>query len=231
MIAVKRTTKPKVLQQKADTWTKSLLILKTKMDSLKKESVEWRKIKQEYQQAENKYRHDSIKDALKSTDMFNGKCAYCESFILHIDYGHIEHYYPKSTFPEYTFEWTNLLLACGVCNGQQFKGNKFPIFEEQPLLLNPCNDNPSEHFNFDYDLDTHLASVYGKTDRGEITEKTLGLNRPDLLRYRSQMVKRIIFLGLKTSEGDKEAKSLLDEACKSSQAYSAFAQVIRNKFT
>ncbi len=162
--------------------------------------------------------------------MFSGKCAYCESFILHIDYGHIEHYHPKSIFPEYTFDWNNLLLACGVCNGSQFKGNKFPITNEQPLLLNPCKDDPTEHLNFDFDPYTNLASIYGRTPRGEKTEILMGLNRPELLRYRSQMVKKIIYLGIKSSEGDIEAKRLLDEACKSTHAYSAFADAIRNKF-
>ncbi len=54
MIAIKRTNKPKILQQKADTWTKSLMDLRTKLNACKKESEDYRKLKHEYQQAENK---------------------------------------------------------------------------------------------------------------------------------------------------------------------------------
>ncbi len=230
MIAVKRALIPKTLQDKAEIWTRELLNLRTKIDICDKEDAELVKLKQKYKVIEAKYQHRTIKNTLKGEQMFQGKCAFCESFILHIDYGHIEHYRPKSKFPEYTFEWENLLLACGVCNGKQFKGDKFPIIDASiPAFINPCNDIPSEHFKFDYDINTGLAGIYGKTNRGEITEIELGLNRPELIKYRSNFVKKLVFLALKASE-DNKAQVLLEEACKQDQPYSAFAIAVREKF-
>lgn len=230
MIVVKRALKPKILKDKAEIWTQELLNLRTKIDACDKESAEYVKLKQKYKLIETKYQHETIKDRLKGEQMFRGKCAFCESFISHIDYGHIEHYRPKSKFPEYTFEWKNLLLACGVCNGKQFKGDKFPIIDASiPAFINPCNDIPSDHFKFDYDVQTKLAGVYGKTRRGEITEKELGLNRPELIKYRSKLVKKLVYLALKASE-DNQAQVLLEEACKQDQPYSAFAIAVREKF-
>ncbi len=189
-------------------------------------------LKKKYKVAELKYQHESIKNTLKGADMFRGKCAYCESFILHIDYGHIEHYRPKSVYPILTFEWDNLLLACGVCNGKQFKGDKFPMIDnETPAFINPCEDNPFEHFSFVFDENLQKAFVYGKTIRGEITEKELGFNnRQDLLKYRSAHVQKLIHLA-KYAKDDSKAKQLLDEACNPEESFSAFAIAIRSKYT
>jgi uncharacterized protein (TIGR02646 family) len=173
MIKVKRSAKPPILVQKAKEWTETLLA-KTKKD---------RKL------AESKYQHKQIKVCL--VKMFHGKCAYCESQIRHIDYGHIEHYRPKSRFPKLTYSWTNLLLACGVCNGKAHKGDKFPQKKEGGRLINPSIDDPEDHFNFYYDPQTRIASVYGTTQRGETTEKLLGLNRYELREHRSKYMRRL----------------------------------------
>lgn len=70
------------------------------------------------------------------------------------------------------YEYTNLLLSCELCNqpssdkqGSKLgKRNRFPlqtppgyavnpqdVGAERPLLLNPLNDDPSKHFQFDPD--------------------------------------------------------------------------------
>ncbi len=75
------------------------------------------------------YKQSEIKEAL--IKLFNGKCAYCESKILHIYPGDVEHFRPKSSIkypkedkvkeikPAYYWlaaDWNNLLLACKNCN-------------------------------------------------------------------------------------------------------------------
>lgn len=75
------------------------------------------------------YKEQDIKEAL--IKLFNGKCAYCESKILHIYPGDVEHFRPKSLIkylpndkikelkPGYYWlaaNWNNLLLACKNCN-------------------------------------------------------------------------------------------------------------------
>ncbi|NTX39818.1 hypothetical protein HUA78_35815 [Myxococcus sp. CA033] len=71
-----------------------------------------------------------------------GKCAYCETRIIHSHYGDVEHFRPKKgvTFFDKTgkmatiadayfwraFDWNNLFLSCGVCN-EQYKKNYFGL--------------------------------------------------------------------------------------------------------
>ncbi|HEX9921274.1 MAG TPA: retron system putative HNH endonuclease, partial [Anaerolineae bacterium] len=124
----------------------------------------------------NKYNKPYVRDTLK--EMFHDKCAYCEAKITHVAYPHIEHYRPKKKYPQYTFEWKNLLLACGICNGSAHKGDNFPLQdgdEDNPLLLNPCEDDPAQHLQFEY------ARVVPLSERGRQTCKLLGLNTRDEL--------------------------------------------------
>jgi uncharacterized protein (TIGR02646 family) len=161
--------------------------------------------------------------------MFHGKCAYCESHIRHVDYGHIEHYRPKSGpqgRPDLCFEWTNLLLACGICNGGEFKSDHFPEAADGGPIINPCDEDPAGHLEFRFDAQLGLASVYGTTTRGETTEKLLGLNRLDLRRYRSQQVKKLAVLK-RMANTDVQARQLFEEAKLPSSEYSAFALGLR----
>ncbi|MCK4660466.1 MAG: TIGR02646 family protein [Phycisphaerae bacterium] len=208
MIEVKRPPEPGALKRNGAKWKQKLLKAQTK---------------REKKLAKEKYRHSDVKATLVT--MFGGKCAYCESRITHLDYGHIEHYRPKSRFPKLTFEWSNLLLACGVCNGAEHKGGQFPDRAGGGPLVNPCDDNPSDHFRFQYDPDTKLASVYGTTTRGETTEKLLGLNRHWLRKYRSEQVRKLVALA-RFARSDPDARVLLNEACQGNAEYAAFARTL-----
>ncbi|MDO9230044.1 MAG: retron system putative HNH endonuclease [Syntrophales bacterium] len=204
MIKVARSPKPAILERNKQPWTDALLRASTVAGKRK---------------VEGKYKHPSIKDVLVA--MFHGKCAYCESKISHIAYGHIEHFKPKSTFPELTFEWTNLLLSCPICNGPECKGDCFPVVSEGGPLINPCDDTPAEHFEFVFDTAAKLASVIGKTIRGQTTEKILGLNRVDLREYRSKVVMTLYALSVYAAT-DPAAQALLEEACRDDGEYAAF---------
>lgn len=76
---------------------------------------------------------------------FLGMCAYCEQ----PDRGEVDHFHPKSKFPEKVYEWTNWLFSCHSCN--QAKGEKWP----KQGYVDPCAEdkaNRPEHF-FDFSLD------------------------------------------------------------------------------
>ncbi|HNY38970.1 MAG TPA: hypothetical protein PKJ41_01185 [Bryobacteraceae bacterium] len=46
------------------------------------------------------------------------------------------------------FRWTNLLLCCTECG--RFKSSQFPLQDNgQPLLIDPSNENPWAHLDFD----------------------------------------------------------------------------------
>ncbi|MNB88336.1 hypothetical protein D3C75_353470 [compost metagenome] len=148
----------------------------------------------------------AVRSALKQ--LFHNKCAYCESVITHISYPHVEHWRPKGCvagqanhngYYWLASEWSNLLLACSVCNGQAYKGNHFPISrgsnyayrstenlgDEQPLLINPCEEtNPSRHF-----LYQKRGGMRGTTAKGRKSIAIYGLNRQDLLLERRKIAK------------------------------------------
>ncbi len=211
MIRIQRTAPPSILAKKAAAWL-------TAMQQAASPRAR--------EKAQNKYRHPAIKAALVS--LFHGKCAYCESHITHVDYGHIEHYRPKSGpqgRPNLSFEWTNLLLACGICNGGEYKSDRFPEAAHGGPIVNPCEDDPSGHFEFRFDAKLGLASVYGISERGRTTEKLLGLNRLELRRYRSQQIKKLAVLK-RLSQSDPEARQLMEEAVQPASEYSAFARTL-----
>jgi uncharacterized protein (TIGR02646 family) len=206
MIRVERAEIPAILKRKARIWLEELRAAKSRA---------------ERERIQNRYRRSDIKKKLM--EMFNNKCAYCESKITHVDYGHIEHYRPKSRWPEFTFSWDNLFLACGICNGPEHKGDRFPEASAGGPIVNPCEDEPSDHLEFRFDPVTTIASVYGKTSRGEVTEKLLGLNRPDLRIHRSKFLKKLSVLALFAPQSN-EAAELLIQAVACEEEYSAFAR-------
>jgi uncharacterized protein (TIGR02646 family) len=213
MIFVKRSAKPGILEEKEAKWKSAILATTSKRAREK---------------AQNKYRHKQIKDAL--VEMFRGKCAYCESSITHIDYGHIEHYKPKAlpAYYDLAVEWKNLLLACGRCNGTENKGVKFPLAVEGGPLVNPTEDDPDEHLIFDYDAKARLANVLGKSPRGETTWRILGLNRPELVRHRSAFVMKLYAIATRYDH-DAEARDIIDSSVEAGEEYSAFAKLLKKQ--
>lgn len=98
------------------------------------------------------------------------------------------------------YDWKNLLPSCELCNrantddGKKLgKRNRFPVDgnhayrpgdegNESPKIINPCDDDPSAHFDFD----EYTGLLIRKTPRGEVTEKILGLNLRTLPADRKQ---------------------------------------------
>jgi uncharacterized protein (TIGR02646 family) len=222
MIKVDRSPQPRILQRQASTWENKLLEARKQFQGAATQPSR-AKARRAMQQAEEKYRHQEVKKALVT--MFHGKCAYCESKILHVDYGHIEHYRPKSRFPKWTFAWSNLLLACGMCNGPEHKGDRFPEAAEDGPPIDPSEEDPGGHFNFHFDPATRLASVYGKTPRGMTMELLVGLNRLELRAFRSTVVRKLIVLA-RHAKTDPEAEHLLNESIRNDAQFAAFARMI-----
>jgi uncharacterized protein (TIGR02646 family) len=211
VIAVQRSAPPTALTRNASKWSTALHAAATRAQEKK---------------ALERYRHPEIKKAL--VELFHGKCAYCESEIVHVDYGHIDHYLPKSGARgrrDLVFDWDNLLLACGVCNGAEWKSDKSPTTKEGGPYVNPCNDDPSSHFLFEYDAVANLASVRGTTPRGVRTEEDLGLNRPELRAHRSKQVRHWMALS-RLAGTDPEAKALIQEVKNADGEYAAFARAL-----
>lgn len=138
--------------------------------------------------------------------MSHGKCMYCETG----DANQIEHYWPKSPHRthnqgrgthERMFQWDNLLLSCATCNDWGHKGAHFAWRDDQPLLLNPCQDEPLGYFRFDLSygntMSTGWVDPIGGTspldqERAEYTIHRLKLNtRSSLRQGRSQVYREL----------------------------------------
>lgn len=96
----------------------------------------------------------------------------------------IEHFRPKTPYPEHLFRWPNLLLCCTECG--RFKGDRFPLASDgRPLLLDPSRDNPWDHLDFDPDTHAFVARFDPLTNapsvRGLVTVDALQLDRREAL--------------------------------------------------
>ncbi len=120
---VQRVNKPTILEDNEINWRDDLL------EEFAKGVATDKKRKQRIKRLQRKYAHDDIKVALKRMYKF---CCYCESRVRHVTIEHIENRKPKARdkFPECTFEWENLHLACPNCNWA--KGDEWD--EENPIL-------------------------------------------------------------------------------------------------
>ena len=163
MIRLAKVYEPQVLIENAAAWTEELL----QEIAAGGDKVAYRS---------GKYRHQQIKEAL--TLETSRKCAYCESKPLHVTYGDVEHVIPKSEQPELTFEWSNLTLACDVCNTN--KGAKLG-------LLDPYNCHPDEEFKFVGPMIFHRSGRAA----AELTHIELDLNRMDLLERRRDRLRAL----------------------------------------
>jgi uncharacterized protein (TIGR02646 family) len=150
-----------------------------------------------------------IRNSLR--DLFNSKCAYCESVTGISSNGVVENFRPKhnargvkddfsrDSYWWLTYNWNNLYYACENCN--RFKSSWFPIEGERaivgmgypeinevekPLLVDPCYDSPEKHLVFKQD-----GSIDYLTAKGKTTIEILKLNRSDLVWVREATLKKL----------------------------------------
>ena len=153
------------------------------------------------------YRSKKVKNRL--VENHHSKCCYCEkefpSGILQV-----EHFRPKGgvrqTLDQTTderpgyywlaYEWTNLLLACPICNSTTHKWTFFPlanptkrarshhddVTKERALFIDPSRQNPRRHIRFENEV------PIGWTRAGRITIKGIGLDSPQLMGYRRDKI-------------------------------------------
>ena len=184
MIRLHKSLIPQVLEQNASEWTNVLLAHKLARTTPSEAE-------------KSRYRHAAIKAALLAET--NGKCAYCESKLRHVTFGDVEHIIPKSVVLEKTFEWSNLTLACVVCNTH--KGSHFGDHED---LVDPYVVDPGDHLNF------VGAVVLPKPGSGSgmATESTIKLNRPELVERRMEKllsINKLLHLLVEVADDNKKA--------------------------
>lgn len=225
MIPITRAGEPSTLIKNKSTWLAELLGAIVIFNSAPDETA-----RKEINKKQGKYRNKEIKTTLSV--MQDGKCAYCESKIKHVSYGCIEHFRPKSKFPNLCFDWNNLFLACDICNNREHKSDKFPLPPEGGPYVNPATENPTQFFDFVYDPATTITAVIPRdgNTRASLTVTDFGLNRRDLQECRNTLIKLIAFIAVKAKENDEKALELMHEAVQSSSEYAAFARALAQRF-
>jgi len=173
----RKIDKPQCLIENSIDWTNDWLIRLNK-----KKDFNW-----------HYYKKESVQAILIEilSNLTNFTCTYCGYSPLRQNVGgrSIDHFKPKSMFPELAFEWTNLFVSCTDC--QKNKKDIFP--ENEPIKPD------SDDYNFDYwfaiDFKNHLIipnkfRTINEQERAKITIKWLGLNkgarpllRADLINY------------------------------------------------
>ena len=159
--------KPECLLNKADDWTKDLIEKRT----LNPSYWNWNWHQYKYKRVEQIL----IEPLAKITDEC---CSYCN--IRPVRKGalkpSIDHFKPKSEYPELAFEWTNLFLSCYQC--QEYKSSSFPVIE-------PLKPDTAE-YDFDYWFEPNFKtgeifpnSTRNKNEqkRAKVTIEWLGLNK------------------------------------------------------
>ncbi|MDQ1351241.1 MAG: hypothetical protein QG657_1543 [Acidobacteriota bacterium] len=105
--------------------------------------------------------------------MSHNKCCYCEcSVIEESKYLEVEHFYPKSLYPQKVVDWENLLPSCKRCNMK--KGNHDTGVEP---IIHPVKDDPKEHLV----LRNYQVRPKNYSKIGEKTIDVLYLNDPQRL--------------------------------------------------
>ncbi len=148
------------------------------------------------------------------------------------------------------YDWRNFIPSCPACNRpgsdrDGLKSGKWDVFpvgsdfravepdeeaREEPLLINPRDEDPNDHFVFD-----PVTGIIGsKTPRGEATIRVLGLNRRGLPEKRQEAYDKALGLwsryedALRQKADDAMLTKLEKERtdCRSGRvAYAAFARV------
>lgn len=201
---VKRSSEPPSLQKNKEKWTKSLM---KKIEECKKNNE---KVPDSFY---NKYKQTDILEALQRMYGKDGYfyCCYCESIINVVSFAQIEHRKPKKKtnvkYPEFTFNWDNLHLACEKCNIS--KGNQY---DENFPILDATKDKIKEHLGYDLD---EVDGVYRNTlsRRGITTVEHTDLDRLPLrtarLRIWNTAMKAIQEINRRKSQDDAQAYTAL----------------------
>lgn len=141
------------------------------------------------------------------------RCAYCEGQIFHE--GHIEHFRRKNNkhYPELTFDWHNLFLACGTndhCG--HYKDRKAAPPYDPDQLIKPDEHDPEHYLYFHSSGEVRVRrGLNGQdTQRAKETIRVFGLDNPALEGARARAVSK--YKDQKMYGADLEELASWDEA-------------------
>jgi len=177
MIKLEKCDTPEILKDKAKLWTQNLIDAINKYGSYKNiPDLEKKKLLSHYHQNE-------IKEPLFECSFH--KCAFCECKPDRGGNIEVEHFAPKSKYPELAFEWDNFLPVCRKCNEAKHDHDTF-----QESIINPFKEDPEQYFEYNFLIIKPKATCPDK-QKAERTIKVCDLNRSSLNIDRAELMKAL----------------------------------------
>lgn len=184
----KDKTPPSILIQNKDRWTTELKNNLVKYGEYEKIPLDIKNSMWVH------YRHPDIKEKLFASS--HQKCAFCEAKPAESGNIEVEHFKPKSLYPELAFEWDNFLPVCRKCNVSKSNHDT----GKEPIV-NPCSDDPETIFTYNF------INIIPTDKRNEIADRTIeicDLNSERLYDVRSKLLKALC-------SQEKQAKAWIKE--------------------
>lgn len=177
MIKIQKPTAPQVLIDNKATWTQNLLGAINTYGGYSKipESEKNRLL--------SHYRHKDIQAALFASSHY--KCAFCECIPGESSHIEVEHFEPKSLYPNLTFEWDNFLPTCRICNEEKSNTDT----RANPII-NPAIEDPEQLLTYSFLRIKPLAGS-GQEQKAQQTIDVCNLNCERLYNARSTLMKSI----------------------------------------
>lgn len=172
MIKLNRDDKPAILVDHEQLWTANL------KDAINNFGDYSRIPKEQKEKLLLHYRHHEIKIILFQSSFH--KCAFCETKPGESGNIEVEHFAPKSIYPELAFKWENFLPACRNCNGSKDDHDTV-----NAPIINPYEVNPEDIFHYN---DIKIAANDAHEEVGERTIRVCGLNSARLMKPRADIL-------------------------------------------
>ncbi|NRR93140.1 AAA family ATPase [Winogradskyella undariae] len=167
-------------------------------------------------------------------ELFNGKCAYCESkIILDKSNDFLDHFRPRNNAKGFNkdqtdldhywwlmYHWNNMYLSCLEC--KKFKSTWFPVegkrvmpitnfpeivTQENNLLIDPCYEEIVEHIGYDF----KTGNIIPLDKKGETTIEILKLNRRRLVSGRLSAIKEEFDSWERISNQYRKTKKIIED--------------------
>lgn len=126
---------------------------------------------------------------------FERKCVYCRKpDTSGSDSFGVDHYRPKSRFPQLITTYSNLFYCCNACNRRKGSHWASGKFAKQQFVPNPCDHEMFRHLRY------KRARIESTSDAGEFSIELLDLNDPESISFRDAVLHAIDALEMQKSD-------------------------------
>jgi len=165
---LERTDVPACLRENAPAWTEAFMAARQQDSGYK---FRW-----------HRDCYPEIRQQLR--EMTQGHCAFCDGPVGIESRETVEHFRPKSRFPELAYQWENLFPCCDVC-----QANKRERFEDGLLKPDAHDYDFNRYFVVNYQSGELEPAPYASEEAQQSARITLdlyGLNEPARKRARKR---------------------------------------------